>query len=138
MRLLVRIIAVVTALCLVGSGTLSAMPLVWCIGNDGHRAVEAAFHQHASQSSAVVAHDESPASAQHEPCSDWQLLSAAGTPYAKASEEAPKSFTVELAFPSLRLVIARATSPGEISNSVPRPHTPQAHLVALRSVVLLI
>ena len=49
MRLLIRLIAIVTALSFAGSSTLSAMPLVWCIGKDGHRAVET-MHQQGMQS----------------------------------------------------------------------------------------
>jgi hypothetical protein len=138
MRVFLRIIAVITTLCFAGSSTLSAMPLVWCIGNDGHRAVEAILHQHTSQSSSVAAQDEIPTSPQQEPCSDWQLLSAAGTPHAKAGGEAPKSFTVDIAYPPLKLVVAQKAPPGAVSEAVPRPPAPQAHLRALRSVVLLI
>lgn len=138
MRVLLRIIAVVTALCFAGSSALSAMPLVWCIGNDGHRAVEAAFHQHASQPFDVTAQVEIPGSLQQEPCSDWQLLSAAGTPQAKGSDEAPKNFSFAIAFPPLKLVTAATAPPGAISQAVPRPPSPQAHLRAIRSVVLLI
>ncbi len=138
MRVFLRIIAVITTLCFAGSSTLSAMPLVWCIGNDGHRAVEAILHQHTSQSSSVAAQDEGAASLQQEPCSDWQLLSAAGTPQAKATDEAPKSFTFKIAFPPLKVVVAETAPPGAISEAVPRPPAPQAHLRALRCVVLLI
>ena len=50
MRLLIRLVAIVTALSFAGSSTLSAMPLVWCIGKDGHRAVET-MHQQGMQAS---------------------------------------------------------------------------------------
>ena len=49
MHLLMRLIAILTALSFAGSSTLSAMPLVWCIGNDGHRAVETMLHNHGTQ-----------------------------------------------------------------------------------------
>ena len=85
MRLLLRLVAIVTALSLAGSSSLSAMPLVWCFGKDGHRAVEAMLHQHGIEATDAFADAGIPTGTDDAPCLDWQLLNAAGTPLAKGS-----------------------------------------------------
>lgn len=136
MRLVARVIVVLTALCFLGSSTLSAMPLVWCIGNDGHRAIEAILHQHSPQVADDKVREHAAAAAHNAPCSDWQLLGATGTTHVKAVEEAPKQIVVVIAFPSLRLI---ADAPaGHITGAEPRPPTAEANLRARRSVLLLI
>lgn len=137
MRLLIRLVAIVTALSFAGSSTLSAMPLVWCIGKDGHRAVES-MHQQGMQAS-----DPSPgeliATGSHsEPCSDWQLLSTAGPPQVKSPDVEPKPITVLTAYPPLKLVVDAAFPAHGARHTVPYQPRPGAHLCALRSVVLLI
>jgi hypothetical protein len=138
MRLLVRIIAVVAALGLVGSSTLSAMPLVWCIGNDGHRAVETILHQHAPQAADAAAEEDEADPSHKGPCSDWQLMSAAGAPQEKGQAEAPKQLAAVIAYPPLELVVARSWPARGAAWAGPRFPMRQAHLLALRSVVLLI
>lgn len=138
MRLLVRLIAIVTALSFAGSSTLSAMPLVWCVGNDGHRAVETILHQQSTQSGDSAADEGIAASSHHGPCSDWQLLSTAGPPQAKTLDVGPKALTAVTAYPPLRLLIAQPSFPQGPRHAFPRQPRPGAQLRALRSVVLLI
>jgi hypothetical protein len=85
MRLLLRLVAIVTALSLAGSSSLSAMPLVWCFGKDGHRAVEAMLHQHGIEATDAFADAGIPTGTDDAPCLDWQLLNAAGTPLGACS-----------------------------------------------------
>jgi hypothetical protein len=138
MHLLMRLIAILTALSFVGSSTLSAMPLVWCIGNDGHRAVETMLHNHGTQAAEPSA-DEAIADTSHnDPCSDWQLLSAAGAPQAKGLDAEPKLLTVVLAYPPLKLLVgASSLAPGQ-GHVGPSQHRSAVRLKARRSVVLLI
>jgi hypothetical protein len=138
MHLLMRLIAILTALSFAGSSTLSAMPLVWCIGNDGHRAVETMLHHHGTQAAEPSA-DEAIADTSHnDPCSDWQLLSAAGAPQAKGLDAEPKVLTVVMAYPPLKLVVGASSPPRAARHVGPSQPRPGAHLSALRSVVLLI
>ena len=59
--------------------------------------------------------DEAIADTSHnDPCSDWQLLSAAGAPQAKGLDAEPKLLTVVLAYPPLKLLVgASSLSPGQ-------------------------
>jgi hypothetical protein len=59
------------------------MPLVWCIGSDGHRAIETILHQQGTQATDPPAEEGIADGAHKDPCSDWQLLSTAGPPQAK-------------------------------------------------------
>jgi hypothetical protein len=140
MHLLMRLIAILTALSFVGSSTLSAMPLVWCIGSDGHRAVETMLHNHGTQvaePSADEAIDAIADPSDQDPCSDWQLLSAAGAPQAKGLAVEPKLLTVVLAYPPLKLVLG-ASSLSHGQGQFDPSQRPAVHLEARRSVVLLI
>jgi len=138
MRLVARIMIIVTTLCFVGSSTLCAMPLVWCIGNDGHRAIETMLHQHGSAATDISTDDEKLGSTHQQPCSDWQLLSAAVAQHVKSCDEAPKHLTVVIAFPPLKFVAASPLASQGIASTAPRPPEWQAQLLALRSVILLI
>ena len=135
MRLLKRLIAILTVVSFAGSGTLSAMPLVWCIGNDGHRAVEAMLHQGTQAAEPSVDYRISDKTHQ-DPCSDWQLLSPAGSPQAKTLDAEPKVLTVLVAYPPLKLAVGGSSSPARALYAC---HSqPPTHLAALHSVVLRI
>jgi hypothetical protein len=137
MRALIRLIALVTALCFAGSGSLSAMPLVWCIGNDGHRAVEAILHQHAVPADTLA--DEGMGDRSHtDTCSDLQLLGTAGQPQAKSLDAKPKTLTVVMAYPPLKQVVEASSPPKLARNAACFLAAPTPSLSALRSVVLLI
>ena len=132
MRLLARVILVVTTLSFLGSSTLAAMPLVWCAGNDGHRVIEPLLHQHAAQT------PENSEGDPHGPCTDWHLLGATNVLQVKALEEAPKDLTGILAHPPLRVIIAQSAPSRESVLAGPRLRKPGPLLRTLRSVVLLI
>jgi|SRR6185295_5746817 hypothetical protein len=138
MCLALRLVAVFTALCLVASSSLSAMPLVWCFGKDGHRAVETMLHHHGIQATDAFADDGSPTETHADPCSDWQLVNTAGAPHAKNLHAEPKALTPLLAYPPLKLVVGASFPPNgrrHVASLRPRPG---AQLSVLRSVVLLI
>jgi hypothetical protein len=138
MHLLMRLIAILTALSFAGSSTLSAMPLVWCIGNDGHRAVETMLHHHGTQAAEPSAEEAIADTSHNDPCSDWQLLSAAGAPQAKGLDAEPKLLTVVLAYPPLKLFVSASSLSPALGHIGPSQHRPAVHLKARRSVVLLI
>lgn len=137
MRLLARIIAIIMALGFLGSSTLSAMPLVWCIGDDGHRGVENMLHQH-SHDGVEVAVQKTAVSVAPAACKDWKLLGTAGASYSKDGKEAPKKVVFATAFPPLKLVIAPAGRPHAVGWATSAPPLPEPSLISLRSVVLLI
>jgi len=138
MRALLRLIAMLTALSFAGSSSLSAMPLVWCFGKDGHRAVETMLHQHGLQANDTFS-DEGLATRTHsDPCVDWQLLNTAGAPQAKSLPTEPKALTAILAYPPLKLVVDAAFPPNGRRHVASARPPPAAQLRVLRSVVLLI
>jgi hypothetical protein len=112
------------------------MPLVWCIGNDGHRAVETMLHQQGvpAAEASVDADDRS----HHGPCSDWQLLSTAGPPQAKSLDAEPKAVTVVMAYPPLKQAVGPLSPTQGLHAALGFLPTPAAHLSAHRSVVLRI
>jgi len=138
MRLLLRLVAIVTALSLAGSSSLSAMPLVWCFGKDGHRAVEAMLHQHGIEATDAFADAGIPTGTDDAPCSDWQLLNAAGTPHAKGLHAEPKALVPVSAFPPLKTVVGASFPPNGRRHGTSLQPRPGAQLSVLRSVVLLI
>jgi hypothetical protein len=138
MRLLIRLITIITALSFAASSTLSAMPLVWCTGSDGHRAVETMLHQHGVQAADPSGGERIATASHSEPCSDWQLLSTAGPPQVKSADIEPKALTVVMAYPPLKLVVEASFPAHGARHTVPCQPRPGAHLCALRSVVLLI
>jgi hypothetical protein len=138
MRLLLRLMAIFTALSVASSSTLSAMPLVWCIGNDGHRAVETMLHQQGVHAAEASVDDGIDDPSHHGPCSDWRLLSTAGPPQAKSLDAEPKAVTVVVAYPPLKQAVGLLSPTQGLHAALGFRPTPAAHLSAHRSVVLRI
>ncbi len=137
MRLLIRLVAIVTALSFAGAAP--CLPCRWC-GASARTAIAPSRQMHQQ---GMKASDPSPgeliATGSHsEPCSDWQLLSTAGPPQVKSPDVEPKPITVLTAYPPLKLVVDAAFPAHGARHTVPYQPRPGAHLCALRSVVLLI
>lgn len=140
-----RFIAAVLALALVPSSALAAMPLVWCVGLDGHRAVEfsrapAGKHtDHRALGQQLVPDALSATQADGDSCQDWQLV---GPAEASASQDHAGLLTFDLRtvepLPELPTLVVTAADP--TFRTVRANHSPPPDLrrTALRSVVLLI
>ena len=144
MRFWRRIIAVLVALVFASSSSLASMPLVWCAGSDGHRAIEYKIggthvdHPVLGQKRQSAKASLDTRSADPDDCQDWRLI---GTPNASALQADHGLLTFDLrvtvGLPALHIPtlteVARATysPPPEITR-------PDPQRVALRSAVLLI
>jgi len=137
-----RFVAVLLLLAFVPSSMLAAMPLVWCVGDDGHRAIEYAVSsgtKHLHHRALGVQGDDAVLGTlpDDDGCQDWQLMGKAKT--AKAANGGVLAF-------DLRIVIALPTMPAILpptsqrfwSSYAAEPPILDAQLAVLRSVVLLI
>jgi hypothetical protein len=139
-----RMVAVLVALVFVTSSSLASMPLVWCVGADGHRAVEYKTgsrhtdHHALGQRELPAKIAAEPQSAEHDDCQDWHLVSKAKVSALQADQGLLTfDLRVAVALPALHIPtlpeIAQATL---IRPPESAPSDPQR--AALRSVVLLI
>ena len=139
-----RIVAVLVALVFASSSTLASMPLVWCVGADGHRAVEYktgsrhADHQRLGQSEIPANIGAEPQASEHDDCQDWQLVAKAKVSVLQA-DHGLLTFDVRVAvaLPALHI----PTLPEVAQATLWRPPErapPDPQRAALRSVVLLI
>jgi hypothetical protein len=134
-----RLIAVLLLLAFVPGSTLAAMPLVWCVGENGHRAIEYA----ASPATSHIDHlslgspTEGALEAADHGCQDLRLMGQAKM--AKAPTGGLLTF-------DLRNVIELPTTPAAQFPTCDRlwssyssaPPVPDPQRIALRCVVLLI
>jgi len=105
-------IALLMALIFAPSTVLGSMPLVWCIGSDGHRAVEYSIGKnrgkhadHQALGQQLPPNDVSEAQHHDGNCRDWQILDTS----AKSQPQSPDgllSFDIRVfvALPTLSLV----------------------------------
>jgi len=141
-----RFVALLLALVFAPGSVFGAMPLVWCIGSDGHRAVEYSVdkrHTAKHVDHQVLGQQLSPddvSEAQHHDgnCRDWQILDTS----AKSQPQSPDgllSFDIRVfvALPTLSLVEPAAVA---VSNyrSCADYRCLDPPFAALRSVVLRI
>jgi hypothetical protein len=135
-----RLIVVLLIATFTPGSVLAAMPLVWCMGQDGHRAVEyKPSRSHVAHTALGSKHDvvDQANDGKGDGCHDRQLIDKAKTAKAPAGGLLPFS---------LRNVIELRLSPGPVpavSKLSPPACTgkcpaPDPERTALRSVVLLI
>ena len=146
MSLWQRAIAIVTLVVFLPASVLAGTPLRYCVGDDGHRAIEfvltsnhhaAAQHGHAVDCNDPAEHHAAPSSG----CSDTPLLSVAQKPGPTAQFE--QVFILDDLLPTLTVLSAIAAVPvlADAPMADPRPlHSErrEPQLDALRTVVLLI
>lgn len=145
MSLWQRAIAIVTLMVFLPASVLAGTPLRYCVGDDGHRAIEfvlsvdhhaSAQDGHAADCNDAAEHHAAPSSG----CSDTPLLSVAQTP---ASAEFEQVFTLDDLLPTLAVLAAIAAVPVLADAPLADPrrlHSErrEPQLDALRTVVLLI
>lgn len=135
-----RLIVVLLIATFTPGSVLAAMPLVWCMGQDGHRAVEyKASRSHAVHTAVGSKHDVvDPANeGKGDGCHDRQLVDKAKTAKAPAGGLLPFGLrnVIELRMSPGRLAAASKLSPPACTGKCPPPDPERA---ARRSVVLLI
>lgn len=144
MRCWNRIIAIVVALVFASSSSLAAMPLVWCLGADGHRAVEYkignthADHQALGRRGPAATDNSEPRAADHDDCMDWTLVGKAKVSALQADHGLLTfGLRVAVVLPAVRMPtlpeVAEATRWQPPERAPPDPQR-----TALRSVVLRI
>lgn len=145
-----RAIAVITLMVFLPVSVLAGTPLRYCVGEDGHRAIEFVFaaehHAFVDNAHADCLNPGEHSSSKHlnEPvsgCSDTPLLSAAQKPASAA--EIDRVVTLDDLLPTLAVLAAIAAVPvlADAPMADPRPHDSERRepqLDALRTVVLLI
>jgi hypothetical protein len=148
MRLWARLTALLMALLIAPSSVLAAMPVAWCVGADGHRAIEFSLsstgkHHHADHltlaGESVAPSGVEQADRADGECQHWQLVDAS-----KASEKRsvegviPLHLRLVVSLPALSLLEAlEARRPWlDVSSATRRPPDPQR--LELRSIILLI
>lgn len=137
-----NIVALLLTLVFAPSSVLAAMPVVWCIGADGHQAVEASVGPSASHvdhralgDHRTAGHDDT-RSLEHGPCQDRQLLDK--SKICVPANDGVIAFGLRdfVVLPSLPLDPIHGAAPRYGLEAASAP--PDALLVARRSVVLLI
>jgi hypothetical protein len=124
----------------VSGSTLAAMPLVWCMGDAGHRAIEYATSsgtKHFNHSALGGHVDEALHTASPDDgCQDWQLMGRAKP--AKAPAGGLLTFDVRnvIELPKLPAIVTPAQA--RFWSVTTKTRIPDAQRAILRSIVLLI
>jgi len=138
-----RIVALVVALIFAPGSVLAAMPIVWCVGGDGHRAIE----YHISADGRHIEHaqlgKQTLSSAMAEPseaddCQDWHLV---GKTSVAGQQPDHGVLTFDLRIATIRLTTHVPTLPeiAQAARFLQRERLPpDPQRVELHSVVLLI
>jgi hypothetical protein len=98
-----RLIVLFTLAMFVASSLLAAMPLVWCVGKDGHRGVEynlSTADRHVNHMTFGADPDDH-ASMKAADCQDWQLLGKAKVALADQGGVIPFALRVVTFLPTL-------------------------------------
>lgn len=139
-----RMLAVLLALVFAMSSTLASMPLVWCVGADGHRAIEyKTGSSHADhdalgkreRSTRTTADGQSVSDAD---CQDWHLVAKANASALQA-DDGLLTFDLRVAISLPTLHVAMLTKAAQATPwPAPESAGPDPARAALRSVVLRI
>jgi len=137
-----RLVALLMVLVFVPSTVLAAMPLTWCIGADGHRAIEFAaggavkHDNHQALLHVEPASTASQSAGDSEDCRHWQLLEKTKVAQHDGQGLLTPDLRVAVALPALSLLQVVRTVLVSAPYRSDGGQPPDPHLTVLRSTVL--